>query len=168
VAGNETTRNATTMGMIAFLENPDQWELFKARRPASTVDEIVRYVSPLLCMQRTAVADTIIGATPIKAGHRVVMLYSSANFDEDVFTNPHRFDITRDPNPHLGFGGTGAHYCLGANLAKVELELIFNKIADYMPDITRLGDPQRFRSGWINGIKRLDTRYRPTAGCPMP
>ena len=168
VAGNETTRNATTMGMIAFLENPDQWELFKARRPASTVDEIVRYVSPLLCMQRTAVADTIIGATPIKAGHRVVMLYSSANFDEDVFTNPHRFDITRDPNPHLGFGGTGAHYCLGANLAKVELELIFNKIADYMPDITRLGDPQRFRSGWINGIKRLDTRYRATAGCPMP
>jgi cholest-4-en-3-one 26-monooxygenase len=167
VAGNETTRNATTMGMIAFLENPDQWELYKAQRPATTVDEIVRYVCPLLSLQRTAVADTVIGDTRIRAGQRVVMLYSSANFDEDVFSKPHRFDITRDPNPHLAFGGTGAHYCIGANLAKVELELIFNKIADYMPDITRLGDPLRLRSGWINGIKRFETRYRSTAGCPV-
>jgi cholest-4-en-3-one 26-monooxygenase len=167
VAGNETTRNATTMGMMAFLENPDQWELFKKERPATTVDEIVRYVSPLLCLQRTALEDTVIHDTPIKAGQRVVMLYSSANFDEDVFTEPQAFDITRDPNPHLGFGGTGAHYCLGANLAKLELELIFNKIADHMPDITRLGDPARFRSGWINGIKRLDTDYGVSAGCPV-
>jgi cholest-4-en-3-one 26-monooxygenase len=167
VAGNETTRNATTMGMMAFLENPDQWELFKKERPATTVDEIVRYVSPLLCLQRTALEDTVIHDTPIKAGQRVVMLYSSANFDEDVFTEPQAFDITRDPNPHLGFGGTGAHYCLGANLAKLELELIFNKIADHMPDITRLGDPGRFRSGWINGIKRLDTDYGVRAGCPV-
>jgi cholest-4-en-3-one 26-monooxygenase len=166
VAGNETTRNATTMGIIAFLENPEQWGLFKAQRPATTVDEIVRYVSPLLCQQRTAVADTVIRDTPIKAGQRVVMLYSSANFDEQVFADPHRFDITRDPNPHLAFGGTGAHYCLGANLARVELELIFNKIADHMPDITALGDPVRFRSGWINGIKRFDTRYGSSAGCP--
>jgi cholest-4-en-3-one 26-monooxygenase len=166
VAGNETTRNATTMGMIAFLENPGQWKLFKRERPPGTVDEIVRYVSPLLCLQRTALTDTVIHDTPVKAGQRVVMLYSSANFDEDVFTDPHTFDITRDPNPHVGFGGTGAHYCLGANLAKVELELIFNKIADHMPDITRLGDPARFRSGWINGIKRFDTGYLTPTGCP--
>jgi cholest-4-en-3-one 26-monooxygenase len=93
------------------------------------------------------------------------MLYSSANFDEDVFDDPQRFDITRSPNPHLGFGGTGAHYCLGANLAKVELELIFNKIADHMPDISALGQqPTRFRSGWINGIKRFGTQYCPVAG----
>jgi cholest-4-en-3-one 26-monooxygenase len=167
VAGNETTRNATTMGMMAFLENPDQWELFKRERPATTVDEIVRYVSPLLCLQRTALEDTVIHDTPIKAGQRVVMLYSSANFDEEVFTDPLKFDIARDPNPHLGFGGTGAHYCLGANLAKVELELIFSKIADYMPDISGLGDPVRFRSGWINGIKRFDTDYGLRAGCPV-
>jgi cholest-4-en-3-one 26-monooxygenase len=165
VAGNETTRNATTMGMMAFLERPDQWELFKRERPATAVDEIVRYVCPLLCLQRTAVRDTTVGGTPISAGQRVVMLYSSANFDEDVFDDPHRFDITRNPNPHLGFGGTGAHYCLDANLAKVELELIFNKIADHMPDISALGQqPTRFRSGWINGIKRFDTQYCPVAG----
>jgi cholest-4-en-3-one 26-monooxygenase len=167
VAGNETTRNATTMGMMAFLDNPDQWELFKRERPQTTVDEIVRYVSPLLCLQRTTLVDTLIHDTPIRAGQRVVMLYSSANFDEDVFVDPHRFDITRDPNPHLAFGGTGAHYCLGANLAKVELELIFNKIADHMPDISKLGDPARFRSGWINGIKRFDTDYGPGSQCPV-
>jgi cholest-4-en-3-one 26-monooxygenase len=167
VAGNETTRNATTMGMMAFLENPDQWELFKRERPATAVDEIVRYSSPLLCLQRTAIQDTLIHDTPVKSGQRVVMLYSSANFDEDVFADPHKFDITRDPNPHLAFGGTGAHYCLGANLAKVELELIFNKIADHMPDISRLGDPDRFRSGWINGVKRFDTDYGSRSGCPV-
>jgi len=148
---------------MAFLENPDQWELYKRDRPATAVDEIVRYVSPLLCLQRTAVHDTVIGDTPIRAGQRVVMLYSSANFDEAAFADPRRFDITRNPNPHLGFGGTGAHYCLGANLAKVELDLIFNKIADHMPDISSLGEPTRFRSGWINGIKRFDTRYCPVA-----
>ncbi|BCO34129.1 cytochrome P450 [Mycobacterium heckeshornense] len=165
VAGNETTRNATTLGMMAFLENPQQWELFKAQRPATAVDEIVRYTTPLICLQRTALTDTVIGDTEIKAGQRVVMLYASANFDEDVFDNPERFDITRDPNPHLGFGGTGAHYCLGANLARLELEIIFNKIADKMPDISRLGDPARLRSGWINGIKRFHTNYR--SGCPV-
>ncbi|AYM41198.1 cytochrome P450 [[Mycobacterium] chelonae subsp. gwanakae] len=163
VAGNETTRNATTMGMMAFLEHPDQWELFKRDRPSSAVDEIVRYTSPLISQQRTALQDTTIGGVPIKAGERVVMLYPSANFDEEVFENPHTFDITRDPNPHLGFGGTGAHYCLGANLAKVELEIIFNKIADRMPDISRIGDAPRFHSGWINGIKKFDTAYCPVS-----
>jgi cholest-4-en-3-one 26-monooxygenase len=166
VAGNETTRNATTMGMMAFLENPDQWELFKAQRPATTVDEIVRYTSPLISQQRTALRDVVINGVEIAAGQRVVMVYPSANFDEEVFESPEIFDITRDPNPHLGFGGTGAHYCLGASLAKAELEIIFNKIADRMPDITRVGDAPRFRSGWINGIKRLDTDYGQRSGCP--
>ncbi|MDA3639082.1 cytochrome P450 [Mycobacterium xenopi] len=165
VAGNETTRNATTMGMMAFLEHPDQWELFKKERPTTAIDEIVRYTSPLICLQRTALTDTVIGGTEVKAGQRVVMLYVSANYDEEVFDHPERFDITRNPNPHLGFGGTGAHYCLGANLARLELEIIFNKIADKMPDISGLGDPARFRSGWINGIKRFHTAYR--SGCPV-
>ncbi|MCW2685870.1 MAG: steroid C27-monooxygenase [Mycobacterium sp.] len=167
VAGNETTRNATTMGMMAFLEHPDQWELFKAERPATTVDEIVRYTTPLISQQRTALQDTTINEVEVRAGQRVVMLYPSANFDEEVFIGPEIFDITRDPNPHLGFGGTGAHYCLGANLAKAELEIIFNKIADQMPDITRTGDAPRFRSGWINGVKRLDTSYGGPTGCPV-
>ncbi|MBD0324574.1 MAG: cytochrome P450, partial [Aldersonia sp.] len=110
VAGNETTRNATTHGMNAFLDNPDQWELFKRERPATAADEIIRWASPITAFQRTALADTELSGVQIEKGQRVVMLYASANFDEDVFDNPRTFDITRDPNPHLSFGGTGAHY----------------------------------------------------------
>jgi cholest-4-en-3-one 26-monooxygenase len=87
------------------------------------------------------------------------MFYRSANFDEDVFDSPERFDITRSPNPHLGFGGTGAHYCVGANLARLEIDLIFNAIADAMPSIRKAGDAERLRSGWLNGIKRLPVNY---------
>lgn len=159
VAGNETTRNAITHGMIAFLEHPEQWELFKAERPATTADEIVRWATPVTSFQRTALADTEIGGVPIAAGERVGLFYASANFDEEVFDHPERFDITRDPNPHVGFGGTGAHYCLGANLARLEIELIFDAIAAQMPDITKAGEPRRLRSGWLNGIKHFPVRY---------
>ena len=160
VAGNETTRNAITHGMLAFLDHRDQWELFKAERPGTAVDEIVRWATPVTVFQRTALTDTELGGQQIKAGQRVGIFYRSANFDEEVFDHPERFDITRDPNPHLGFGGTGTHYCLGANLARLEMELMFNAIADAMPDITKAGEPDRLRSGWLNGIKRLPVRYR--------
>ncbi|NKT78051.1 cytochrome P450, partial [Rhodococcus hoagii] len=136
VAGNETTRNATTHGMKAFMDNPEQWELFKKERPKTMADEVIRWATPVASFQRTALQDTEIGGVAIKKGQRVVMSYVSANFDEEVFDDPHKFDITRDPNPHLSFGGTGAHYCLGANLARMEIELIFNAIADFLPDIT--------------------------------
>jgi cholest-4-en-3-one 26-monooxygenase len=95
----------------------------------------------------------------IKQGQRVGMYYSSANFDPEVFDDPHTFDIGRDPNPHLGFGGSGTHYCLGANLARLEIELIFNAIADRMPDIHKLAEPERLRSGWLNGIKHFKVAY---------
>ena len=160
VAGNETTRNSITHGMIAFLEHPDQWELFKAERPRTAVDEIVRWASPITVFQRTAKVDTQIGGQPIKAGERIGLFYRSANFDEDVFTDPFRFDILRSPNPHLGFGGSGSHYCLGANLARLQIDLMFNAIADHMPGISLAGSPRRLRSGWLNGIKELPVRYR--------
>lgn len=160
VAGNETTRNAISHGMQAFFDHPEQWERFKAERPATTADEIVRWATPITVFQRTATADVELGGQPIKAGDRVGLFYRAANFDESVFTDPYTFDITRDPNPHLGFGGYGTHYCLGASLAKLEIETMFNTIADLMPDIRRLGDPVRLRSGWINGIKELPVSYR--------
>ncbi|UGT45876.1 cytochrome P450 [Nocardia yamanashiensis] len=165
VAGNETTRNATTHGMIAFMENPEQWELYKRERPKTAADEIIRWATPVSSFQRTALEDTELNGVEIKKGQRVLLAYRSANFDEDVFENPYTFDITRNPNPHLSFGGTGAHYCVGANLARLEIEIIFNAIADYMPDITKLGDPKRLRSGWLNGVKELQVDYK--GGCPV-
>ena len=159
VAGNETTRNAISHGMLAFLDHPDQWELFCAERPGTATDEIVRWATPVTVFQRTALRDTTLGGQEIRAGQRVGLFYRSANFDEDVFDHPERFDISRDPNPHLGFGGSGAHFCLGASLARLEIDLIFNAIADSMPGIRKAGDPVRLRSGWLNGIKNLPVSY---------
>jgi cholest-4-en-3-one 26-monooxygenase len=160
VAGNETTRNAISHGMLAFLQHPEQWELFKAERPRSAVEEIIRWATPVNVFQRTALHDTTLSGQQIKAGQRVAIFYGSANYDEEVFADPHKFDITRTPNPHLGFGGSGAHFCLGANLARLEIELIFNALADHTPDIRQAGEVQRLRSGWLNGIKTLDVHYR--------
>lgn len=165
VAGNETTRNATTHGMIAFLENPDQWELFKKERPKTAADEIIRWATPVSSFQRTALEDVEVSGVQIKKGQRVVLSYRSANFDEEVFEDPYTFNILRDPNPHLSFGGTGAHFCIGANLARLEIEIIFNAIADHMPDISKLGDPRRLQSGWLNGIKEFQVDYK--GGCPV-
>jgi cholest-4-en-3-one 26-monooxygenase len=159
VAGNETTRNAISNGMLAFFDHPDQWERYCAERPDTAADEIVRWATPVTSFQRTAKADTVLGGQEIKKGERVGLFYRSANFDEEVFDAPEKFDVTRNPNPHLGFGGTGAHFCIGVNLARLEIDLIFNAIADVMPDITKAGDAERLRSGWLNGIKRLPVSY---------
>jgi cholest-4-en-3-one 26-monooxygenase len=159
VAGNETTRNAITHGMNAFFEHPDQWELWKSERPETMVDEVIRWATPITVFQRTALRDVEVGGVPVRKGERVGMFYASANFDEDVFENPFRFDITRDPNPHVAFGGHGAHYCLGANLARQEIWMIFNALADHAPSIRKLDEPKRLRHGWVNGIKQLQVQY---------
>jgi cholest-4-en-3-one 26-monooxygenase len=112
-----------------------------------------------MSFQRTAQCDTTLGGAEIKKGDRVGMFYASANFDTDVFDDPYTFDITRNPNPHVGFGGTGAHYCVGVNLARLQIGLIFDAIADHMPNIKKAGEPRRLRSGWLNGIKELQVTY---------
>ncbi|MFE5886570.1 cytochrome P450 [Streptomyces hydrogenans] len=158
VAGNETTRNAISHGMHAFLTHPDQWELYRLERPATTAEEIVRWATPVVSFQRTATQDTEIGGQEIKKGDRVGLFYSSANHDPEVFENPETFDITRDPNPHLGFGGGGPHFCLGKSLAVKEIELIFDAIADVLPDLTLAAEPRRLRAAWLNGVKELRVR----------
>jgi cholest-4-en-3-one 26-monooxygenase len=160
VAGNETTRNAISHGMHAFFQHPDQWDLYKQTRPATAADEIIRWATPVTVFQRTALSDLEIGGVPIAKGDRVGLYYASANFDEDVFEDPFRFDITREHNPHQAFGGHGAHYCIGANLARLEVNLIFQALADHAPDIRQLGEPRRLRHGWINGVKDLQVAYR--------
>jgi cholest-4-en-3-one 26-monooxygenase len=165
VAGNETTRNSITQGMMAFSEFPDQWELFKSERPETAADEIVRWATPVTSFQRTALADTELSGVKIKKGQRVVMVYRSANFDEDVFDDPLTFNILRDPNPHVGFGGTGAHYCIGTHLARMTIHLQFSAIADHMPDLLPLAKPERLRSGWLNGIKHWQVDY--SGQCPV-
>ena len=173
VAGNETTRNSITHGMIALANNPDQWELYKKERPSTAADEIIRWATPVSAFQRTALEDTELGGVTVKTGQRVVMSYRSANFDEDVFEDLHTFNILRDPNPHVGFGGTGAHYCIGANLARMTINLIFNAVADDMPDLKPIGEPERLRSGWLNGIKHWQVDYTgagepaKSAKCPV-
>ncbi|QCB49916.1 cytochrome P450 [Rhodococcus sp. PAMC28707] len=164
VAGSETTRNAITHGMMAFQDNPEQWETFRRERPKTAIDEIIRWSSPVFSFQRTATRDTELGGQSIGKGDRLLMLYASANYDETVFEDPHTFDIGRDPNPHLGFGGTGAHYCIGANLARMEIELIYDAIAEQMPDISVIGPPSRLNSSFINSVKSLPVSY---GTCPV-
>ncbi|KZS53589.1 steroid C27-monooxygenase [Mycobacterium kansasii] len=165
VAGNETSRNSITQGMMAFADYPEQWELYKNERPETAADEIVRWATPVTCFQRTALQDYELSGVQIKKGQRVVMFYRSANFDEEVFEDPYTFNISRNPNPHVGFGGTGAHYCIGANLARLTINLMFNAIADHMPDLTPISAPQRLRSGWLNGIKHWQVDY--AGKCPV-
>jgi cholest-4-en-3-one 26-monooxygenase len=161
VAGNETTRNLMSGAMDAFFEFPDQWQrLCNDRallRPA--VEEMLRYVSPVMCFRRTATSDFVLGGQPIAAGDKVVFYHASANRDEDVFAEPDTFDIGRDPNPHMTFGGGGPHFCLGANLARLEIRVMFEHLVDRVPDIRRAGETQRLQSAFIGGVKHLPVEF---------
>jgi cholest-4-en-3-one 26-monooxygenase len=161
VAGNETTRNAASGGMLAFFEHPAQWKRLLADPGLvqSAVEEIVRWVSPVNMFRRTANRDTELGGQRMAEGDKVVFFYPSANRDEDVFTAPQVFDIGRDPNPHVGFGGGGPHFCLGRHLAALELRVLLQTLAERMPDIRLAGEVSRLRSNFINGIKHMPVRF---------
>ena len=159
VAGNETTRNAISHGMHLLTIHPDQRDVwfndFEANN-RTAVDEIVRYSTPVINFRRTATQDTVVGGQEIKAGEKLVMWYNSANRDEKVFTDPHKFDVLRSLQPaQVGFGSGGPHFCLGANLARREISVMFNEIRLRMPTLHTVGEPDYLQSNFINGIKRL-------------
>ncbi|MEL7210066.1 MAG: cytochrome P450, partial [Actinomycetota bacterium] len=158
VAGNETTRNAISHGLLALMENPDQMALLREDVPGridAAVEEILRWATPVIYFRRTAMKDVTVRGVDIAEGDAVALYYLSANRDEDVFDDPFRFDITRDPNEHIAFGGGGAHFCLGANLARLELKIMFEELLARTSDIELTGDVQRLRSNFINGIKHV-------------
>ncbi|MEB3022754.1 cytochrome P450 [[Mycobacterium] crassicus] len=159
VAGNETTRNATSHGMLAFIDHPEQWRRYVQDRPPTMADEVVRWATPVISFQRTAMRDVELGGVRIAKGERVGMFYGSANYDDEVFEDPFTFDILRSPNPHLGFGAPGAHYCIGANLARLQINLVFGALADITPDIRRLAEATRSALPWINGIDALPVEF---------
>jgi cholest-4-en-3-one 26-monooxygenase len=164
VAGNETTRNTTAWGMWALMQNPDQYAALCADTDAllgTAVEEILRWASPVMYFRRTATCDTEVGGQAINEGDKVVMWHISANRDEDVFDDPFRFDITRDPNDHVAFGGGGHHFCLGANLARAELGFIFEEVLERIPDMHLTGDPAILRSNFIGGIKHMPVAFTP-------
>ena len=161
VAGNETTRNAISHGMHAFFENPDQWELYKsdAAGHRGRRDHPLGHAGHRLPAHR---AQRRRGRRPSRSPRASGSGCSTRapTSTRTSSTDPFRFDITRDPNPHQAFGGHGAHYCIGANLARLEVNLIFNALADQAPGIRQLGEPRRLRHGWINGVKDLQVAYR--------
>ncbi len=163
-AGNETTRNSISGGVKALLDHPDQMQLLinDASLVPSAVEEILRWTSIVIQFQRTAVEDVELGGKTIRKGESVVLWYPSANRDEDVFEDPYRFDIRRDPNDHFAFGGYGEHFCLGANLARWEMRSIFHALRPVLPNLELVAPPENVIAFLhVGGIKRQMVRYRP-------
>jgi cytochrome P450 len=161
-AGNETTRNAITHGLLELTRHPDQrarwWSDFDGMSKTA-VEEIVRWASPVIYMRRRVMEDTVVGGQQMRAGDKVAMWYASANRDEAHFADPYRFDLSRDPNPQVGYGAGGPHFCLGANLARREITLAFRELHEQVPDIRAAGEPDMLLSPFIHGIKRLDCEF---------
>lgn len=165
VAGNETTRNALAHGVNTLIDHPDQYRIL-AENPAlvpSATEEILRWASPVMYFRRNVTRDTEVRGRPIKAGDKVSLWYISANRDEEIFPEPFKFDVTRSPNEHVAFGGGGAHYCLGANLAKMEINIMLEELVKRVKSVERIGEVRRLRSNFINGIKHLPVRMQPAA-----
>lgn len=163
-AGGDTTRNLVSGGMLALFEHPDQLELLRSdvdRYLPGAIEEMLRWVSPVVYMRRTATRDTVLAGQPIAAGDKVVMYYGAANRDDAVFDEPDRFDITRTPNDHVAFGGGGPHFCLGAHLARVEIDAMFREILRRLPDLEPAGEAEWLASVFISGPKRMPVRFTP-------
>jgi methyl-branched lipid omega-hydroxylase len=163
-AGNETTRNAISHGMYALTTHPDQRHIladdFEQVIPTA-VDEIVRWATPVIHFRRTAVSDCVIGGQQVSAGDKVVLWFNSANRDEEVFADPYVFDVRRAPNEHVGFGGGGPHFCLGANLARREITVMLREIFRRLPDLEITGEPDYLQSAFIHGVKRMPCAFTP-------
>jgi len=163
-AGNETTRNSITHALLALTEYPDQralWQADPVTIAATGVDEIVRWASPVIWMRRTVTEDTVLSGQELHDGDKVLLFYNSANRDEDAFEDPFTFDVRRSPNPHFGFGAAGPHFCLGAHLARREIDVMMRELLARLPDIEASGEPDRLHSSFINGIKHLPCRFTP-------
>jgi cytochrome P450 len=161
-AGNETTRNAISHGLLELTRNPDQRDLWWSdfdTHAKTAAEEIVRWASPVIYMRRRATEDTEIAGVKIAAGDKVVMFYNSANRDETHFKDPYRFDVTRTPNDHVGYGAGGPHFCLGANLARREIMMAFRELHEQVPDVRSCGEPAMLSSNFIHGIKRLECEW---------
>ena len=166
VAGNETTRNSISHGMKALCDNPDQRARFRADFDAmapKAVEEMVRWASPVIFMRRTTTQKCTLGGQELNEGEKIVLWYNSGNRDELVFDDPYRFDLTRTPNDHVGFGGPGPHFCLGANLARREITVFFRELFARLPDLEIVGEPERLASNFIHGIKHMQCSFTPTA-----
>jgi cytochrome P450 len=157
VAGNDTTRNTTSHGMKALLDNPEQMELLLSdfnRHIPTAIEEFLRWGTVVMTFRRTAREDTEVGGQRIAAGDKVVMFYSSANRDEGVFTDPWRFDITRNPNPHVAFGGGGVHFCMGNHVARMQMKALFGELLTRAPGL-KLGEPEFLAGNFMHAIKRM-------------
>ncbi len=164
VAGHETTRTALSHGITHLSQNPDQRARFLADINGvmpTTVEEIVRYASPVVWMRRTLTQDYVLSGHEFHEGDKIIMYYGSANRDEAIFADPDTFNVLRDPNPHVGFGGPGPHFCLGAHLARREITLMFRELYTRLPDLELAGPPVQLRSNFINGVKSLPVSFTP-------
>ena len=166
VAGNETTRNLISGAMLALIEHPEQRQrlIDDANLMPTAVEEFLRYVSPLIYFRRTLQRDVVVGGRQLREGDKVAMYYPSGNRDGASFDDPHGFDVGRSPNAHMAFGGGGPHFCLGASLARLEIQCMFEELLSRLPDIELAGPVDRLRSNFINGIKHMPVRFTPVRG----
>jgi cholest-4-en-3-one 26-monooxygenase len=165
VAGNETTRNLINHSMLALIDHPDQAQRLRDDPSLwdTGVEEMLRWGSSIHNFRRTATRDTEVRGVPIAKGDKIVMYYAAANRDEDVFVDPHRFDVGRTPNDHVTFGGGGVHFCLGASLARAEIKATMRQLVDRLPDLELAGPVNRLHSDFVNGVKTMPVRFTPTA-----